>query len=163
MCLMCTVSFKNCVIIMTSNIASGTIHRTFSEEGDWQTKYEKIQKTATSELSSYFRPEFINRIDDMIVFHPLDKTHISEIAQILMKDFAERVMENNIELNWTKNVINMITDAGFDPAYGARPMKRIIRKSAENFIAEKLIKGEIKSGDKVTLDCENEQMIVNFY
>lgn len=147
-----TVSFKNCVVIMTSNIASDLIHNEFASEGNFDEKYEKIQKIATSQLAGYFRPEFLNRIDDIIVFHPLDETHIAEIAEILMENFAKRMHENNIELSWTENVINEIVKSGFDAAYGARPMKRTIRKTVENFIAEKIIKGELKAGDKCRLD-----------
>lgn len=157
-----TVSFKNCVIIMTSNIASDMIHDAFSKAGDWQEKYEEIQKIATSQLSGFFRPEFLNRIDDIIVFHPLGKEHIKDIAQILMKGFAKRVAENNIELSWTGNVIDKIVEAGYDQAYGARPMKRAIRKLVENFVAEKIIKGELKQGDKAELDFENGIMHIIF-
>ncbi|PLX69555.1 MAG: ATP-dependent chaperone ClpB [Denitrovibrio sp.] len=157
-----TVSFKNCVIIMTSNIASEDIHNAFADSGDWQQKYDNIQKIATTKLSSYFRPEFLNRIDDIIVFHPLNESHIAEIAEILMTGFKKRVLENNIELNWTKNVINEIVKAGFDAAYGARPMKRIIRKMVENFVAEKIIKGDLKAGDKCEIDYLDNKMHVNF-
>lgn len=157
-----TVSFKNCVIIMTSNIASDQIHEAFAGEGSWQEKYSEIQKLATGQLSAYFRPEFLNRIDDIIVFHPLDETHIAEIAEILMKNFAARVLENNIELSWTENVINEIVKAGFDISYGARPMKRAIRRMVENFIAEKIIKGQLKAGDKCKLDHSDGSMHLNF-
>lgn len=150
------------MIIMTSNIASDEIHKAFADSGNWQEKYDQMQKIATGQLSSYFRPEFLNRIDDIIVFHPLGQDHIAEIAEILMAGFAKRVLENNIELNWTKNVINEIVKAGFDASYGARPMKRIIRKMVENFIAEKLIKGELKAGDRCELDYLNNNMHVNF-
>ncbi|MGE4318122.1 MAG: ATP-dependent chaperone ClpB [Deferribacterales bacterium] len=157
-----TVSFKNCVVIMTSNIASDMIHESFAKEGSWQEKYNDIQKIATGQLSMYFRPEFLNRIDDIIVFHPLGREHIAEIAEILMKGLAKRIAENNIELTWTKSVIDEIVSAGFDQAYGARPMKRAIRKLIENFIAEKIIKGELKQGDKAELDFHNGMMHINF-
>ena len=157
-----TVSFKNCVIIMTSNIASDLIHDAFAKTGSWQEKYDEIQKIATGQLTNYFRPEFLNRIDDIIVFHPLDETHIAEIAQILMAGFAKRLVENNIELKWTENVINEIVKAGFDISYGARPMKRAIRRMVENFIAEKIIKGELKSGDRCGLDFADGKMKLNF-
>jgi ATP-dependent Clp protease ATP-binding subunit ClpB len=157
-----TVSFKNCVVIMTSNIASDMIHETFKGEGDWQEKYKNIQSIATGQLANYFRPEFLNRIDDTIVFHPLGEDHISKIAEILMRNFIFRVSENNIELKWTENVINEIVKAGFDPAFGARPMQRTIRRLVENFIAEKIIKGELKSGDKAELDYFDGQMQLKF-
>ena len=153
-----TVSFKNTVIIMTSNIASDSIHEAFAEGGEWIEKYNNIQKIATGQLANYFRPEFLNRIDDTIVFHPLDESHIGEIAELLMQNFAKRVSENNIELIWSENVINMIVSAGFDPAYGARPMKRAIRKMVENYIAEKIIKGELKAGDSCSLDFSDNEM-----
>ncbi|PLX66418.1 MAG: ATP-dependent chaperone ClpB [Denitrovibrio sp.] len=158
-----TVSFKNCVIIMTSNIASDLIHESFAGAGNFDEKYDNIQKIATGQLSNYFRPEFLNRIDDIIVFHPLDESHIAEIAEILMKNFAKRVLENNIELKWTENVIQEIVKSGFDPAYGARPMKRTIRKRVENFIAEKIIKGEIKAGDKCELYYFEDSMHTHLF
>lgn len=156
-----TVSFKNCVIIMTSNIASDMIHEVFSKEGDFDEKYDNIQKIATGQLSGYFRPEFLNRIDDIIVFHPLNESHIAEIAEILMKIFARRVLENNIELKWTEDVINEIVKSGFDISFGARPMKRTIRRMVENFIAEKIIKGELKAGDKCTIDYSEGSLHIN--
>jgi ATP-dependent Clp protease ATP-binding subunit ClpB len=158
-----TVSFKNCVVIMTSNIGSEMIHEAFAKDGNWQQKYNDIQSIATGQLSSYFKPEFLNRIEDIIVFHPLGLDHISEIAEILMKNFAKRVAENNIELKWSEKVIEEIVKSGFDPAYGARPMKRTIRKLVENFIAEKIIKGEVKAGDKVELDYFADSLNLNFY
>lgn len=158
-----TVSFKNSVVIMTSNIASDMIHDAFAQEGSWQEKYQEIQKIATGQLSMYFRPEFLNRIDDIIVFHPLGREHIADIAEILMQGFAKRVAENNIELSWTSSVIEEIISAGFDPSYGARPMKRTIRKLVENFIAEKIIKGELKQGNKAELDFENGIMHINIF
>lgn len=157
-----TVSFKNCVVIMTSNIASDLIHESFAKEGSWQEKYADIQKIATAQLSTFFRPEFLNRIDDIIVFHPLGREHIADIAEILMKGFARRVAENNIELSWDKSVIEEITKAGFDQAYGARPMKRAIRKLVENFVAEKIIKGELKQGDRAELTFKNGAMEIIF-
>jgi ATP-dependent Clp protease ATP-binding subunit ClpB len=157
-----TVSFKNCVIIITSNIASDMIHEAFATDGDWQQQYEDIQKIATSQLSAYFRPEFLNRIDDITVFHPLNESHISEIAEILMAELSKRVLENNIELKWTKNVINEIVKAGFDAAYGARPMKRAIRRMVENFVAESIITGKLKSGDKCLLDIIDGSLHLNF-
>lgn len=147
---------------MTSNIASDLIHDSFAKEGSWQDKYTEIQNIATAQLSTFFRPEFLNRIDDIIVFHPLGKEHIADIAEILMKGFAKRVAENDIELSWDKSVIDEIIKAGFDQAYGARPMKRAIRKLVENFVAEKIIKGELKQGDKAGLTFKNGAMEIIF-
>jgi len=157
-----TVSFKNCVIIMTSNIGSEMIQETFKQDGDWNEKYKQIQTIANSQLSGYFKPEFLNRIDDITVFHPLEKEHIREIAQILMTNLASRIRDNGIELSWDENVIDSIVSSGFDPAFGARPMKRVIRKLIENMIAEKIIKGELKSGEKTFISFDKISGSLNF-
>jgi ATP-dependent Clp protease ATP-binding subunit ClpB len=153
-----TVSFKNCVVIMTSNIASPEIQEEFSKEGSMEQKYMFIDNIAMSRLSAFFKPEFLNRLDDIIVFHPLDKGHLSNIAEMLMKQFADKLKENSIELVWDDSVITEIVKAGFDPAFGARPMKRSIRKLVENKLAEALIKGEIKADEKIQLSHDQNGM-----
>ncbi|MCD8568302.1 MAG: AAA family ATPase [Geovibrio sp.] len=146
-----TVSFKNCVVIMTSNIASQEIQEEFSKEGSMEQKYIFIDNVVMNRLSSFFKPEFLNRLDDIIVFHPLDKEHLHNIAEMLMREFAARLRENSVELVWDDSVITEIVKAGFDPAFGARPMKRTIRKLVENKLAEALIKGDIKAEQKIKL------------
>jgi len=146
-----TVSFKNCVVIMTSNIASQEIQEEFAKESSMEQKYMFIDNVVMNRLSSFFKPEFLNRLDDIIVFHPLNKEHLHNIAEMLMRDFAARMRENSVELVWDDSVIIEIVKAGFDPAFGARPMKRAIRKLVENKLAEALIKGDIKAEQKIKL------------
>jgi len=148
------VSFKNTVIIMTSNIASQMIQNEFAGEGSSEEKYEKINDIALSQLSGFFKPEFINRIEDIIVFHPLSKEDVGYIAELLLNQLAKRLVENQINICWTKDVTEKIVELGFDPSYGARPLKRTIRKYIENMLAEELIKGQIKSGSSVELFVE---------
>ncbi len=153
-----TVSFKNCVVIMTSNIASQEIQEEFSKEGSMEQKYIFIDNVVMNRLSSFFKPEFLNRLDDIIVFHPLDKEHLHNIAEMLMREFAARLRENSVELVWDNSVITEIVKAGFDPAFGARPMKRTIRKLVENKLAEALIKGDIKAEQKIKLTYGQDGM-----
>jgi ATP-dependent Clp protease ATP-binding subunit ClpB len=151
-----TVSFKNCVVIMTSNIASAEIQEEFAKEGTDKQKYIFIDNVAMNKLSSYFKPEFLNRLDDIIVFHPLGRDQIADIAEMLMKQFAGKLRENGIELVWDEAVINEIIKAGFDPAFGARPMKRAIRKLVENRLAQALLTGEIKADQKIQLSMDDK-------
>jgi ATP-dependent Clp protease ATP-binding subunit ClpB len=146
-----TVSFKNCVVIMTSNIASDEIQEEFAKDESTEQKYLFIDSIVMNRLSSFFKPEFLNRLDDIIVFHPLDRKQLHNIAEMLMKDFSDRLRENSVELVWDDSVITEIVKAGYDPAFGARPMKRTIRKLVENKLAEALIKGDIKPEQKVHL------------
>jgi ATP-dependent Clp protease ATP-binding subunit ClpB len=138
-----TVSFKNTVIIMTSNIGSSLIQSYFEEKGKIDSDTTELEKIINNELGKYFKPEFLNRIDDIIVFHPLDKEHLRKIAIILLNQLKNRLKENGIEINFDDSVIDAIVAAGYDPKFGARPMKRAMRTLVENKIAEKVIKGEI--------------------
>ncbi|WP_022850195.1 ATP-dependent chaperone ClpB [Limisalsivibrio acetivorans] len=153
-----TVSFKNCVVIMTSNIASQEIQEEFSRESSDEDRYVFIDGVVMNRLSQYFKPEFLNRVDDIIVFHPLFGDHLRNIAELLMEDFAKRIAENGIELKWDSSVIEEIVKAGFDPAFGARPMKRAIRRLVENKLAEALIKGEITAEQVVELSFDTGEL-----
>ena len=154
------VSFKNTIVIMTSNIASDLIMQEFAEEGD-NASFDKIYSLVMGRLGSHFKPEFINRVEDIIVFHPLTKEHTSNIAEMLMQRLAKQVRENNIELIWDKTVIDMIVSQGYDMSFGARPMKRVIRKIIENKLASELIKGTISSGDTAKIFVDDGKIIVH--
>jgi ATP-dependent Clp protease ATP-binding subunit ClpB len=106
-------------------------------------------------LSNFFKPEFLNRVDDIIVFHPLDENHLKNIAKILLDEFKERLKENFIEIEFDESVINEIVKVGFDPKFGARPMKRAIQKIIENKVAEAILKGIIVKNSKVFATFEN--------
>ncbi|MGA1846529.1 ATP-dependent chaperone ClpB [Deferribacter abyssi] len=155
-----TVNFRNTVIIMTSNIGSSLIQEEFQKSSNWEENYEKIQSLVFQQLNNYFKPEFLNRVDDIIVFHPLGDKHLREVARLLLNNFAKRLEENNIDVEFDETAVDMVVKAGYDPKFGARPMKRAIQRLIENKIAEEIIKGNIKSGDKVKVRFQNEELVI---
>ena len=143
-----TVDFKNTIIIMTSNLGDE-----YALEGD----NDKVMK----ELENTFRPEFINRIDEVIIFKPLSKETIYEILDKIISEIEERLSDKNIHIKLTGPAKDYLVDIGYDVNYGARPLKRVVSRTIENMIAEKIIMGEIKYGDTVTFDYDNELKIKN--
>ena len=148
-----TVDFKNTVIIMTSNIGSDHIQN-FSDDSH----YEEMKTQVMSEVSLNFKPEFINRIDESVVFHPLVSEQIEEIAGIQLNGMSKRLAEKNIKLSITKEALALISIAGFDPLFGARPLKRAIRKSIENPLAQKILSGEFKTTNEINIDVKNGEL-----
>jgi len=144
-----TVDFKNCVIIMTSNIASQQIQQLTEESGaDWE-----IEAHVKDALKMLFKPEFLNRIDEIIVFHMLDKEHLRTIVDIQLDYLAERLKSRHISLEFTDNARRQIMDEGYDPAFGARPLKRTIQQRLENPLAAELLAGKFIDGDKIKIDA----------
>ncbi len=158
------VNFKNTVIIMTSNIGARLItdKKTlgFTNTENNEQEYETIKKEVINELKKQFRPEFINRIDEIIVFHKLIPEEIKQIADIMLKQIANRLKEQNINLIIDEEVKNMIVEKGTDRSYGARPLRRAIQTMIEDKIADEIIKGNIKSGDKAKVKVEEGNIIV---
>jgi ATP-dependent Clp protease ATP-binding subunit ClpC len=152
-----TVDFRNTVIIMTSNIASGTILRNLESGND----FEKIEALVREELKHYFRPEFINRIDHVVIFKPLTKEHVKNIVDILLKKLETRLKDRNLTIEATEKARDYIAEKGYDPAFGARPLKRVIEREIETPLARMLIAGEILEGDRVVLDVENDKLIIS--
>jgi len=145
-----TVNFKNTVIIMTSNIASQFIY----EMGD---KPESdIKKALKDELQQYFRPEFLNRLDDIIIFHKLNKKQIADIVKIQLKILKKRFQDKKINLEFTSKALEKIVDMGFDPKFGARPLKRVIQKEIENNLAIEILNGKIVSSQDISIDFDGE-------
>ncbi|MHC4265211.1 MAG: ATP-dependent chaperone ClpB [Planctomycetota bacterium] len=145
-----TVDFKNTVIIMTSNIASQQIQQLTEEDGaDWE-----IEAHVKDALKNHFKPELLNRIDEVIVFHMLNKEHLEKIVDIQLKYLAERLEERNIQLVFSDNARKQITDEGYDPAFGARPLKRTIQQRLENPLATELLSAKFIDGDKIEIDAE---------
>ncbi len=142
-----TVDFKNSVVIMTSNMGSDLIQELHTEAD-----YEQMKAAVMGVVSEQFRPEFINRIDDTVVFHPLAKTQIKEIARIQLAHLTERLKEKDIELNLSEMALDKLADAGYDPVYGARPLKRAIQRQIENPLAQKLLAGTLEKQGEVTID-----------
>jgi ATP-dependent Clp protease ATP-binding subunit ClpB len=150
-----TVDFKNTVIIMTSNIASYQIQRITEESGaDWE-----IEAHVKDALKQLFKPEFLNRVDEIIVFHMLDKEHLRQIVDIQLNYLAERLNGRNIKLKFTDSARKQIMDEGYDPAFGARPLKRTIQQRLENPLAAELLAGKFTDGDKIKIDADSHKFM----
>ncbi|MHC4458130.1 MAG: ATP-dependent chaperone ClpB, partial [Planctomycetota bacterium] len=145
-----TVDFKNTVLIMTSNIASQQIQQLSEEAGaDWE-----IEAHVKEALKQHFKPEFLNRIDEIIVFHMLTKEDLKKIVDIQLSYLAERIEGRKIELEFTENARKLVMDEGYDPSFGARPLKRTIQQRLENPLATQLLAGKFAEGDKVKIDAD---------
>ncbi|MCX7725905.1 MAG: AAA family ATPase [Chitinispirillaceae bacterium] len=151
------VDFKNTIIIMTSNLGSQIIADYYSgREGD----YERIKSAVTAELRNKFRPEFLNRVDEIVIFHSLTKEHIRDIVKIQIKRFKERLEGQKIEMDISDAALDYIAEKGYDPVYGARPLKRAIVKELETPISKMIIAGEIREGNKLYIDVKDKQIEV---
>ncbi len=153
------VSFRNTVIILTSNIGTKYIRKAKgvgfkSSEEDFQ-DYEKIKEFLYAELKKIVPPEFLNRIDEVIIFRPLNKQHISQIIDIMLRDLRSRLAEKSIELHITPEAKDKLVELGYDPEFGARPMRRVLRKKIEEPLSEAILSGEVKEGDRVIVLLEN--------
>lgn len=152
-----TVDFRNTIIIMTSNIGSDRILEYQNLGGD----YEEMKATVISMLKGYFRPEFLNRIDEIIVFHALNKEQIKAIGEVLLKNLALRFRINvQANLRWDDGALDYMAENGYEPAYGARPLKRLVQGEIETLLSRQIIKGDIKPGDTVTLSSDGQQLTV---
>ena len=146
-----TVDFKNCVIIMTSNLGSQRVH---GFEGD----YDSMKALVMESVTDHFRPEFINRVDDIVVFHALGKAHVRSIANIQIEILRQRLLQQDIRLDISDQALDVVGEAGFDPVYGARPLKRSIQTLIENPLAQRLLAAEFESGDVVIVTVEDDQL-----
>ncbi len=164
------VDFRNTVIIMTSNVGARYITNQNSNElgfafSDSKQKaddeFEKIKKTVMGELKNTFRPEFLNRVDDIIVFKKLSDTEIGEIARLMLKSLKTRLADLDITVTFTDEAIKHIAKVGFDPVYGARPLRRAISSNIEDNISEEILQGKIKAGDKVECSVADDKFIFN--
>ncbi|CAA7400505.1 unnamed protein product [Spirodela intermedia] len=155
-----TVDFKNTLLIMTSNVGSSVIEKGGRRIGfdlDYDEKdssYNRIKSLVTEELKQYFRPEFLNRLDEMIVFRQLTKLEVKEIADIMLKEVFDRLRAKEIELQVTERFRERVVDEGYNPSYGARPLRRAIMRLLEDSLAEKMLAGEIKEGDSAIIDVD---------
>ncbi len=152
-----TVDFRNTVIIMTSNIGSQYLLSLplDGEERKIEEEFEKAKEKVLEELRYYFRPEFLNRIDEVIVFKPLTMKELLQIIDLLIANINKRLAEKNIKIELSEEAKKHLVKLGYEPAYGARPLKRTLQRYLENPLAEKIIKGEIKEGDLVRVDLVN--------
>ena len=150
-----TVDFKNTIVIMTSNIGSNYLIDGIRSDG---TVDEEVKQKVEDETKKYFRPEFLNRIDEIVVFSPLTETQIVRIIELAMKEIEKRLEERNITLTLTDRAKKFIADESYDPAYGARPVKRFLQRNIETELAGEIIKGSVKDGDKVLIDCDGDKL-----
>ena len=160
-----TVDFKNTILIMTSNVGAKTIKKqktlgfgTPDKDKKERDEYDKMKENIMSELKKQFRPEFLNRIDDIIVFHSLNKEDISQIVKLMCKTLVKRLDEMTIKLEMDEDAIDLIAKSGFDLEYGAKPLKRSIQKELENELSELILQGTIKSGDIVEATVKEGKM-----
>ncbi|KAG2308283.1 hypothetical protein Bca4012_082649 [Brassica carinata] len=158
-----TVSFRNCFVIMTSNIGAQSILETFrGNEDRKEAVYETMKEQVVESARKTFKPEFMNRIDEYIVFQPLDTKEISKIVEIQMRRVKNRLEENKIKLEYTQEAVDHLAQLGFDPNNGARPVKRVIEKIVKKEIANKVLKGEFAEDDTILLDVDqtNKELFI---
>ena len=160
------VDFKNTVIIMTSNAGAKSIIAPkklgFVADSSDEKSYQAMKDTVMEEIKHLFKPEFINRIDDIIVFHPLDEENVKKIVALMTKEIVKRVKENmDIDIEFTDEAISLLAKEGFDPAYGARPLRREIQSKIEDEFAEEFLRNEIKAGDSVKVGVKDDKFVFN--
>ena len=151
-----TVDFRNTVIVMTSNLGSQIIQELSGEE-----RYQDMKKAVMEVVAQQFRPEFINRIDETVVFHPLGRDQIRAITQIQMEYLKQRLAERDIQIQISDAALDKLGEAGFDPVYGARPLKRAIQNSIENELAQEILAGKFAPGDIIDVDIEGDALVFN--
>ncbi|EPD49494.1 ATP-dependent protease ATP-binding subunit ClpC [Paenisporosarcina sp. FSL H8-0542] len=158
-----TVDFRNTVVIMTSNVGAEALKKNkyvgFNLQ-DGEQKYKDMKGKMLEELKKAFRPEFLNRVDEMIVFHSLEKEHLKEIVTLMTAQLTKRLKEQEIELVLTEAAQEKITKEGYDPEYGARPLRRALQKHVEDRLSEELLKGTVLTGNNIVFDVENDEFIV---
>lgn len=160
-----TVDFRNTVIVMTSNVGATQLRDDkfvgFGSNDDEKEDYENIRSTMMKELKNTFRPEFINRVDDIIVFHSLEKSHLEEIVTLMINELAERLHDQNIHFTVTDAAKKQLAEDGYDKEFGARPLARSIQKNIEDNLSEAILRGEDLQGKLVTVDYIDGEFIVN--
>ncbi|WP_419957740.1 ATP-dependent Clp protease ATP-binding subunit [Psychrobacillus psychrotolerans] len=159
-----TVDFRNTVVIMTSNVGADALRFNkyvgFNLTEGGKTDYKDMKGKMLEELKKAFRPEFLNRLDEMIVFHSLEKEHLKQIVSLMTEQLSKRLKEQGIELEITEAAQDKITTEGYEPEYGARPLRRAIQKHVEDRLSEELLKGEVLDGQHVIFDVEDNKFVV---
>ena len=153
-----TIDFRNTIVIMTSNIGSHIIQEFFSKEKRSDSERLDMEQKISDEIKAHFRPEFINRIDDTIIFHSLDKQQLGTIIEIQLKNVAKRLAEKKLTIHINEKVKDYLTKAGYDPQFGARPLKRTIQDLLLNPLSSKLLCGDFKEGDCIQVNLINEKI-----
>lgn len=159
-----TIDFKNTVIIMTSNVGASTLRKQKSlgfnvNDSEANSAYEKMKTNIMDELKNSFRPEFLNRIDEIIVFHALEHEHLYRIVELMLRVLIMRLKEHEINISFDEDSKNHIAKAGLNTVYGARPLRREITKSVEDKLSEEMLKGNINKGDNIIVTMKNDELI----
>jgi len=149
-----TVDFRNTVVIMTSNLGSDIIQERFGN-----LDYGEMKELVLGVVSHSFRPEFINRIDEVVVFHPLGERHIASIAQIQLQRLYQRLEDRGYTVNVSEEALKLLGQNGYDPVYGARPLKRAIQQQIENPLAQQILSGELLPGKPIELTVKDDRII----
>ena len=160
------IDFKNTILIMTSNVGATKINKnkvlgfeTNKDKEDTRNQYDKMKESIMGELKQKFKPEFLNRIDDIIVFHPLEEYHIYEIVKLMTRDVIQRLKSLDIDLKISEEAVKLIAKKGLDLEYGARPLKRAIQRELEDTLSEAILKGDIKKGNIVIAEIDNNKIV----
>jgi ATP-dependent Clp protease ATP-binding subunit ClpC len=159
------IDFKNTVVIMTSNVGAKDITKKGAlgfQPSDSKASFERMQEKVKEEMQRVFNPEFLNRLDDVIVFHPLSEAHIAQIVSILLKDIRKRLGEEELSIRLTDKATEFLTKHGYDEAYGARPLKRAIQRFIEDPLSEKILLGEFQKGDEIEVDVSADGTKLDF-
>ncbi len=150
------MDFRNTVIVMTSNLGSHLIQEMAGKDD-----YDAMKAAVLEVVGGHFRPEFINRIDEVVVFHPLGREQIRQIVDIQIDFLRKRLAERDLRLELTNPALDLLGEAGFDPVYGARPLKRAIQQKLENTLAQAILKGEFMPGDAIVVDAEEGNLVLH--
>ena len=153
-----TVDFKNTILIMTSNIGSPYLLDGIDEKGDIK---PEAQEQVMSDLRGHFRPEFLNRLDEIIMFKPLTKDNVGKIVDLMVKELSDRLADQELSLELTDAAKQMVVDNGYDPVYGARPLKRYLQNYVETLTAKKILSGDVHAGDTIVLDVKDGEFTVS--
>ncbi|EIM04875.1 ATP-dependent chaperone ClpB [Rhodanobacter denitrificans] len=154
-----TVDFRNTVIVMTSNLGSQMIQDAAESNGDAEEQYTQMKASVLGVVQAHFRPEFINRLDEIVVFRPLDKSQIRAIAKIQLEYLEKRLAERQLKLDVGDDALALLGNVGFDPVYGARPLKRAIQQQLENPLAKQILEGRFQSGETVRVAAEGGRLV----
>jgi ATP-dependent Clp protease ATP-binding subunit ClpC len=157
------VDFKNTVIIMTTNLGTKDIAKGvsmgFQAGGDLSTSYERMKSKVNEELKQHFRPEFLNRVDDIVVFPQLSQSEIIQIVDLMISKLDVRLAEKDMTLSLTPAAKTLLAEKGYDPVLGARPLRRTIQRDIEDVLSEKILFGQVSAGDEIVVDAEGEGIL----
>ncbi|MBR2190870.1 MAG: AAA family ATPase, partial [Eubacterium sp.] len=152
-----TVNFKNTILIMTSNIGSSYLLEGIDDDGNIK---EENEKMVMDDLKNHFRPEFLNRLDEIIMFKPLTKDNIAGIVDLVIDELNVRLKEKELKVELTDKAKDFVIESGYDPVYGARPLKRFIQKNVETLAAKTILEGDISLGETLVFDVKDDKLVV---